>query len=203
MTSVAFELLINGQSQTVTAEESTPLLYVLRDSCGLKGTRFGCGAAQCGACHVLVDGVSVPSCDTPLWSVQGKAVTTVEGLATAWANSATLAGSQGREATSVGATSPAQGRPELGSAPSGGSTAQEVASVGASTLQQAFIDEQAAQCGYCLSGILITAAALLARHPDPSEDQVRQALDGHLCRCGSHNRIVRAVLRAARSGRGA
>jgi nicotinate dehydrogenase subunit A len=175
MTCVAFELLINGQSQTVTAEESTPLLYVLRDSCGLKGTRFGCGAAQCGACHVLVDGVSVPSCDTPLWSVQGKAVVTVEGLGTAWANST----------------------------PSGASEVHASTSVGASTLQQAFIDEQAAQCGYCLSGILITAAALLARHPDPSEDQVRQALDGHLCRCGSHNRIVRAVLRAARSGRGA
>ena len=101
---------------------------------------------------MLVDGHSLPACDTPLWAVEGKQVVTVEGLA--------------RD----GKLHP---------------------------LQQAFIGEQAAQCGYCLSGILITAAALLERNPGPSEAQVREALDKHLCRCGSHNRIVRAVLRAA------
>ena len=145
-------LNINGSMYAVQADENTPLIYVLRNDCDLKGTRFGCGAAQCGSCHVLIDGVSVPSCDTPLWSAEGKAVTTVEGLS----------------------------RPgEL------------------SALQQAFVDEQAAQCGYCISGMLISATELLQKNQQPNEADVRAALDKHLCRCGSHNRIVRAVLRAA------
>lgn len=147
-----FRLQVNGSERAVQAEESTPLLYILRNEFDLKGTRFGCGANQCGACHVLLDGVSVPACDTPLWAAEGKAVVTVEGL----------------------------GRGDA-----------------LHPLQQAFIDEQAAQCGYCLSGILVSAAALLERNPQPDEAQVRAALDKHLCRCGSHNRIVRAVLRAA------
>jgi nicotinate dehydrogenase subunit A len=144
-------LNINGKSHAVTADENTPLIYVLRNDCDLKGTRFGCGAAQCGSCHVLIDGASTPSCDTPLWATEGKEVVTVEGL----------------------------GKPgEL------------------SALQQAFIDEQAAQCGYCISGMLISATELLQKTPQPTEADVRNALDKHLCRCGSHNRIVRAVLRA-------
>lgn len=147
-----FKLQVNGRTRTVEGDENTPLLYVLRNDCDLKGTRFGCGVAQCGSCHVLLDGASVPACDTPLWAVEGKAVRTVEGLGEG------------------GALHP---------------------------LQQAFIDEQAAQCGYCLSGILISAAALLQQNPKPSEAEVCLALDKHLCRCGSHNRIVRAVLRAA------
>lgn len=152
MAASSLRLQVNGAEHEVQAEDDTPLLYVLRHDLGLKGTRFGCGANQCGACHVLIDGHSLPACDTPLWAVQGKAIVTVEGLA------------------SKGALHP---------------------------LQQAFIDEQAAQCGYCLSGILISAAELLARQPQADETQVRAALDKHLCRCGSHNRIVRAVLRAA------
>lgn len=148
----SIHLKLNGSTRAVQAEESTPLLYVLRNDCNLKGTRFGCGAGQCGSCHVLLDGASVPACDTPLWAVEGKVVVTVEGLGEG------------------GVLHP---------------------------LQQAFIDEQAAQCGYCLSGILISAAALLQQHPNPSEAEVREALDKHLCRCGSHNRIVRAVMRAA------
>lgn len=151
-----FDLQINGGQRTVEAEENTPLIYILRNDCGLKGTRFGCGAGQCGSCHVLLDGVSVPSCDTPLWTAEDKPVTTVEGLA---------------------------------------------AGDALHPLQQAFIDEQAAQCGYCLSGILVRAAALLRVNPDPSEVEVRQALDQHLCRCGTHNRIVRAILRAAHAMR--
>ena len=151
-------LAVNGRTHTLQADENTPLLYVLRNDCKLKGTRFGCGAGQCGSCHVMVDGVSVPSCDTPVWSVEGKQVVTIEGL--------------GRDGK-------------------------------LHALQQAFIDEQAAQCGYCLSGILVGAAALLATHPDPTEAEVRAALDGHLCRCGTHNRIVRAVLRGAAAMRGA
>jgi nicotinate dehydrogenase subunit A len=149
-------LQVNGQEGTVQAQNNTPLLYVLRNDLGLKGTRFGCGASQCGSCHVLLDGVSVPACDTPVWAVQGKAVVTVEGLGQLHGNARAL-----------------------------------------HPLQQAFIDEQAAQCGYCISGILISSTALLARRPQPSEAQVRAVLDKHLCRCGTHNRIVRAVLRAA------
>ncbi len=146
------ELEVNGARCRVEAEPDTPLLYVLRNDLGLTATRFGCGAAMCGACFVLVDGRPVASCDLPLWSVGGASVTTVEGLA---------------------ADQPG----------------------GLSTLQQAFLDEQAAQCGYCISGMLITATALLARNEAPSEDEVRSALDRNLCRCGTHNRIVRAVLR--------
>ena len=145
-------LRVNGVVQHVTTDEATPLLYVLRNDLNLLGTRFGCGSGQCGACHVLVDGVSVPSCDTPLGSVQGKSITTVEGLA----DGAAL-----------------------------------------HPLQQAFVDEQAAQCGYCLSGVLITAMELLRKNANPTDAEVRAALNQHLCRCGSHNRIVRAVLRAA------
>jgi nicotinate dehydrogenase subunit A len=144
---------LNGDEHTLLVDGASPLLNVLRNTLGLKGTRFGCGAEQCGACFVLVDGHTVAACTTPLWAVKGKSVTTVEGL----------------------------GRPE---APH--------------PLQEAFIAEQAAQCGYCTSGMLISGAALLARSPRPSEAEVKQALDRNLCRCGSYNRIVRAVLRAAR-----
>jgi nicotinate dehydrogenase subunit A len=140
----------------VEADPSTPLLYVLRGPLGLASAHFGCGVNQCGACNVLVDGAAVASCDTPLWSVADKSITTVEGLG-----------------------SPDAPHP----------------------LQRAFIAEQAMQCGYCIPGILMTAAALIARTPDPSEAEVRGALDRNLCRCGAHNRIVRAVLRAAREGR--
>ncbi len=147
-------LNVNGGPVEVEAADSTPLIDILRDHLGLKGTRFGCGQNQCGACHVLIDGRSQPACDTPLWAAAGRSVVTVEGLGTPAA-------------------------PHV--------------------LQAALIAEQAAQCGYCLSGIQISAAELLAANPDPSEQEVRAALDRHLCRCGSHNRIVRAVLRAART----
>jgi nicotinate dehydrogenase subunit A len=152
MGTTSLRLRVNGQERTVDAPDRAPLLDLLRNACGLKGTRFGCGTGTCGACHVLVDGASVPACDTPAWAVQGKSVVTVEGLS-------------------------GNGAP--------------------SRLQQAFLEEQAGQCGYCLSGILASATALLERTPDPTEAQVREALDRHLCRCGAHNRIVRAVLRAS------
>jgi nicotinate dehydrogenase subunit A len=147
-----FDLSINGAAHTVDAEPATPLLDVLRNTLGLKGTRFGCGDDQCGACNVIVDGRAIASCTLPLWAVAGKSVTTVEGL----------------------------GTPE---APH--------------PLQRAFLDEQAAQCGYCTSGMLVSAAALLARVAQPTAQDVKRALDRNLCRCGAHNRIVRAVLRAA------
>jgi nicotinate dehydrogenase subunit A len=148
----ATTVTVNGASRQIATAPETPLLYALRNELGLMGTRFGCGANQCGACFVLVDGRPVPSCDIPIWSVAGGDVTTVEGL----------------DATPVGAA-----------------------------LQQAFLAEQAGQCGYCLSGVLMSASALLRSNPNPSDADVRDALDRNLCRCGSHNRIIRAVLRAA------
>jgi nicotinate dehydrogenase subunit A len=147
-----FTFLLNGTERALEADGKTPLLDVLRNALGLKGTRFGCGTEECGACFVLVDDHAVASCKTPLWAVDSKAVTTIEGL----------------------------GLPET-----------------PHPLQQAFIAEQAAQCGYCTSGMLISAAALLKSTPKPTEVEVRHALDRNLCRCGSYNRIVRAVLRAA------
>jgi nicotinate dehydrogenase subunit A len=146
---------VNGVESAIEADPDAPLLYALRNDLSLKGTRFGCGSGQCGACFVLIDGHATPACDTPLWSVAGKRITTVEGLAP------------------PGALHP---------------------------IQEALLAEQAAQCGYCASGILISAAALLAENPRPSETEVRAALDRNLCRCGSHNRMVRAVLRAAAGG---
>jgi nicotinate dehydrogenase subunit A len=151
MVQSAVRFHVNGVEVRVSADGATPLLYVLRNDLKLTGTRFGCGSGHCGSCQVLIDGAPVPACDTPLWSVDGKAIVTVESLAPG------------------GVLHP---------------------------LQQAFVDEQAAQCGYCLSGILMSAVALLDKNPDPSDADVRAALDKHLCRCGSHNRIVRAVLRA-------
>jgi nicotinate dehydrogenase subunit A len=148
-------LHVNGVERDIAADPATPLLGVLRGTLGLTAAHFGCGANQCGACFVLIDGHAVASCDTPLWAAAGKEVTTLEGLGT-----------------------PERPHP----------------------LQRAFIAEQAMQCGYCISGIIMSAAALLRRNPDPTEAQVREALDRNLCRCGAHNRIVRAVLRAAKEG---
>ncbi|MBR1174294.1 MULTISPECIES: (2Fe-2S)-binding protein [Bradyrhizobium] len=143
---------LNGDAIAVDADPDQMLLDVLRGRLGITGAHFGCGAGECGACHVMVDDRAMTSCDMPMWSVADKDVVTVEGLGTAE-------------------------RPH--------------------PLQRAFISEQAMQCGYCASGILITAAALLRRNPSPTEAEVREALDRNFCRCGSHNRMVRAVLRAA------
>jgi nicotinate dehydrogenase subunit A len=142
---------VNGREVASQSEEAT-LLMVLRNELGLRGTRFGCGLEQCGACVVLVDGAPRYSCTLPLADAAGRDVQTVEGLA----KDSRL-----------------------------------------DPLQQAFIDEQAGQCGYCLSGILMAARALLNRIPQPSRAQIVEALDGHLCRCGSHLRIIRAIERAA------
>jgi nicotinate dehydrogenase subunit A len=146
------EIEVNGVRRSVQAGPDTPLLYVLRNDLGLKGSRFGCGAGQCGACFVLVDGRAMASCDLPLWSAEGKKITTIEGL--------------------------------------GGQQLHAV--------QKALIEEQAAQCAFCASGVAVSAAALLAANKTPSEQQIREALDRNLCRCGSHNRMVRAVQRAAK-----
>jgi nicotinate dehydrogenase subunit A len=139
--------LVNGAAHEAGCDPDTPLLYVLRNDLGLLAAKFGCGLGLCGACTVLVDGQPTHACDTPVWAVAGKQVTTLEGL---------------------------DGHP----------------------LQESFTAHQALQCGYCTSGMIMTAAALLEREPDVDEAGVRSALDGNLCRCGSHNRIVRAVLAA-------
>jgi len=145
---VSFSL--NGTE--VALPETGTLLQALRGDFGLNGPKLGCGAEACGACHVLLDGVSVPSCALPVAAVAGRVVVTLEGLGT-------------------------EEKPH--------------------PLQVAFLAEQAGQCAYCIPGIIISAAALLAANPLPDEDAVRAALQPHLCRCHSHNRIIRAVLRAA------
>ena len=150
MPSIRFRL--NGAQAEIDTDPDRALLDVLRTQLGITGPHFGCGSGECGACRVMVGDHAVTACDTPLWSVADKDVTTVEGLGSA---------------------------------------------KNPHPLQSAFIAEQAMQCGYCVSGILISAAALLKQNPKPSEAEVRAALDRNLCRCGSQNRIVRAVLRAA------
>jgi nicotinate dehydrogenase subunit A len=145
---------VNGKAARVDAEPDTPLLYVLRDDLQLNAAKFGCGLGQCGACTVLVDGEPIFSCVTPIAMIEGKKVTTLEGLGT-------------------------------------------VANPGA--LQKAFIDEQAAQCGYCIPGMMMRAAGLLKKTPNPSDQQIRDALLPNLCRCGTHVRILRAVRRAAKA----
>lgn len=146
------EFTLNGRATSVPADPQQTLLDVLRNSLGLKATRGGCNLGQCGACTVLLGDHAVTSCDTPMWSVAGKQVTTLEGLG-----------------------SPQAPHP----------------------LQTAFIEEQAMQCGYCTSGLLMAAAALLKRNAHPTEAQIREALDGNLCRCGVHNRVLRAVRKAS------
>lgn len=150
-----FELIVNGKPVAVETDGAKPLLFVLRDELGLRGSRFGCGTEQCGACMVLIDGKPEYSCAREVATVAGRRITTIEGLAP------------------NGALHP---------------------------VQQAFLDEQAGQCGYCLSGILISAAALLAQNSKPSRADIVAALDPHLCRCGMQNRVIRAVARAANAG---
>jgi nicotinate dehydrogenase subunit A len=151
-TGSGLQINVNGGSHNVTATPETPLLYVLRNELNLKGPRFGCGLAECGACTVQLDGKAIRSCITPVSSAAGKNVKTLEGLGT-------LA------------------KP--------------------SKLQQAFIDQQAAQCGYCISGMIMEAEAFLRSKSKPSVAEIKNALNGHLCRCGTHYRIVRAVQAAA------
>jgi nicotinate dehydrogenase subunit A len=151
----SYNIRVNGFARTVdSSDPSQPLLYVLR-SFGLKAAKFGCGLGQCGACSVLIDGQATRSCMTFIDSVQGKSITTLEGLGSS-------------------------------------STPHPI--------QTAFIKEQVPQCGYCTNGMIISAAALLASKPKPSEAEIRSALDGNLCRCGTHVRVVRAVMAASGQG---
>ena len=150
----AVSLKVNGHVHAVDVDPETPLLYVLSDELQLRGPKFGCGLAQCGACTVLIDGQARRSCVTPLSAVKQQEVTTLEGL----------------------------GTPEKPHA-----------------IQQAFIDEGAAQCGFCLSGVMLTAKNLLDENPKASEEQIRDAMSSILCRCFTHTRMIRAIERYQRS----
>jgi aerobic-type carbon monoxide dehydrogenase small subunit (CoxS/CutS family) len=160
------KIRVNERAVEITAAPDTPLLYVLSDELQLQGPRFGCGLAQCGSCSVLVNGEEVRSCVTPVAAVQGKSVTTLEGLPAWYAKQKKL--------DRVPALHP---------------------------VQQAFIDEQAVQCGYCFNGMIIQAAELLSKTPQPTETQIRTAMNGHLCRCGSYPRVIKAIHRAAAATR--
>ncbi|HTT45021.1 MAG TPA: (2Fe-2S)-binding protein [Thermoplasmata archaeon] len=147
-------LKVNGTEHAVALDPDRNLLYVLREELGLTGTKYGCGEGECGACKVMLDGVAVRACQTPVGEAVGHAITTIEGLA------------RGEHLHPV---------------------------------QQAFIDAGAFQCGFCTPGMIIAAAALLARNPTPTDAEVRASLDGNLCRCGGYLRILDAVQRAAHS----
>jgi len=151
---VTFQLSVNGQSRTVATAPEVPLLWVLRDSLGLRGTKFGCGRGICGACTVLIEGTAMRSCVTTAASVTRRSITTIEGLA-------------------AGALHP---------------------------VQQAWIDEDVPQCGYCQAGQIMMAVSLLRTTADPSDEQIADAMSGNLCRCGTYLRIRRAVRRAAMTG---
>ncbi len=145
------KLTVNGERMTVDVNPDTPLLWVLRDTLGLTGTKYGCGIGQCRACTVHVDGDPIPSCSVPVSSVAGRQVTTIEGLA-----------------------------PDL-----------------SHPLQKAWIAEDVPQCGYCQPGQIMGAAALLARNSKPSDSDIDEAMSAYLCRCGTYQRIRRAIHRAA------
>jgi len=149
----SINLTVNGHAHTVDVDPATPLLYVLSDDLQLRGPKFGCGLGQCGACTVIVQGRTVRSCVTPVGTMIGAEITTLEGIG------------------SIDRPHP---------------------------IQQAFIDEQAAQCGFCLSGVILEAKALVDKNPNPSDIDIQQALSGVLCRCFVHTRMLRAVRRYAR-----
>ena len=149
---MSITLQVNGQSHTVDVDPATPLLYVLSDDLALRGPKFGCGLGQCGACTVIARGRAIRSCVTPVSTMSGADITTLEGLGT------------------IDHPHP---------------------------IQQAFIDEQAAQCGFCLNGIILTAKAFLDRQPNASETEIQQAMSGVLCRCFTHTRMLRAIHRYA------
>ena len=148
------KFVVNGREVNSEQPADTPLLWVIREEFGLTGTKFGCGIAQCGACTVHVNGNPVRSCTTPVSAVQGKRITTIEGL------------------------SPGGEHP----------------------LQKAWVAKQVPQCGYCQSGQIMQAAALLAKNKSPSREQIVSHMNGNICRCGTYNRIVAAIQQAAKEG---
>jgi aerobic-type carbon monoxide dehydrogenase small subunit (CoxS/CutS family) len=150
MAAISFE--VNGRRQQVDVSANTPILWVLRDTLGMTGTKFGCGAGLCGACTVILDGAAVRSCSTPISRAANRAITTIEGLAT------------------NGALHP---------------------------VQQAWVEEDVPQCGYCQPGMIMTTVSLIAKNPKPTDTEINQALGGHICRCGTYQRIRAAIHRVA------
>jgi nicotinate dehydrogenase subunit A len=149
----AISLTVNGRSHTLDLDPATPLLYVLSDDLALRGPKFGCGLGQCGACTAIVGGRAIRSCVTPVGTLDGADVTTLEGLGT------------------VEHPHP---------------------------IQKAFVDEQAAQCGFCLNGVILTAKAFLDQNPKATDPQILQAMSTVLCRCFTHTRMLRAIRQYAR-----
>ena len=156
------KIRVNERMHEVDAPPDTPLLYVLAGDLQLQGPRFGCGLAQCGSCSVLLDGAEIRSCVTPVSAVEGKSITTLEGLPAWYAK-----------------------QHKLLKAPA------------LHPVQQAMIDEQAVQCGYCFNGMIVQAAELLSKTPQPTDAEIRTAMNGHLCRCGSYPRVIKAIQRAS------
>ena len=148
---MATQFTLNGKSQTVNVNPNMPLLWVLRDTLGMTGTKFGCGIALCGACTVHVNGAATRSCVTPISSVAGKKITTIEGLSTDRSH----------------------------------------------PVQQAWVETDVPQCGYCQSGQIMSAAALLTKNPNPTDAQIDDAMSGNICRCGTYQRLRQAIHRAA------
>jgi aerobic-type carbon monoxide dehydrogenase small subunit (CoxS/CutS family) len=157
MRTAAIELVVNGTRRAIASAGEASLLSVLRDEIGLTGAKYGCGEGQCGACTVLIDGVPRRSCITKVWSVAGKAITTIEGI------------------ERDGALHP---------------------------LQEAFLVEDALQCGYCTSGMIVSGVGLLKSNPHPSDAEILEFMEGNICRCGTYPRILAAIRRAAAAGVG-
>jgi isoquinoline 1-oxidoreductase alpha subunit len=147
----SYTLNINNQSHTVDVDPQMPLLWVIRDFIGLKGTKFGCGIAQCGACTVLLEGSPIRSCTIPVMAATGRKITTIEGIS----------------------------------------------SDNSHPVQQAWIEEQVPQCGYCQSGQIMAAVALLNKNPNPTDTDIDASMQGHICRCGTYQRIRKAIHKAA------
>ena len=185
-------LHVNGRVLSLAVDGSAPLLAVLRNDLGMNGPKYGCGLGECGACTVLIDGVAARACAIPLAGVAGREVTTLDGLATA-------AELRPEPPTGLGPLLPARRHPEgaAGLHPVEAAGLHPVEAARLHPVQQAFIDTQAAQCGYCLNGMVMATVALLRRQPQPSDAQVRAALSHNLCRCGTHLEILAAVQRAA------
>ncbi len=183
------QLQVNGRAETLAVPPTAPLLQVLRNDLQLNGPKYGCGLGECGACLVLVDGVPARSCAIPVGGVAGREVTTLEGLEQRRAAMQDVA-EPGAPRSAAGLTAPSFRM--LADAAGGGLEAPRLHPV-----QQAFIDCQAAQCGYCLNGMIVATVGLLERVPQPSDRQVRDALSHNLCRCGTHLEILDAVQRAA------
>ena len=146
-----FNINVNGKDHSVDVDEDTPILWVLRDTLNLVGTKYGCGIAQCGACTIHIDGAAARSCSLPISTATGKKITTIEGLS----------------------------------------------DDGTHPVQQAWIEHDVPQCGYCQAGQIMTAAALLSKNASPSEEEIEDTMHGNLCRCGTYNRIKAAVRTAA------